>query len=149
MLSRIRPQVIHRGPLRLRNPHAISASRLPLVCSLTTTPQTLRPFLYRTRLVAKYSAYLVASTAFGLAVLTGGVFIHDAFTYTDKHVDRVPVSPLALHPQRGGPKNLPVVSAFLGDEEDKANSELAGKPRLVIVGGGWGVSISFFRRALT
>jgi len=81
---------------------------------------------------------LVASTVVGLGIFVGGIFIHDVFTYTDKHVDRVPVSPLALHPNRGGPNNLPIVSAFLGDEEDEANNSLVGKPRLVIVGGGWG-----------
>ncbi|KAI8081474.1 pyridine nucleotide-disulfide oxidoreductase-domain-containing protein [Halteromyces radiatus] len=45
--------------------------------------------------------------------------------------DNVP--PLALHPDTGGKKNLPVVSHQLDDnplEEDK--------PRLVIVGSGWG-----------
>ena len=60
--------------------------------------------------------------------------------YSDLHVDRVPVSPLALHPKLGGPKNLPVASVALGDEESEENRKLASKPKLVIVGGGWGVS---------
>jgi hypothetical protein len=60
--------------------------------------------------------------------------------YSDLHVDRVPVSPLALHPKLGGPKNLPVASVALEDEESEENRKLAGKPKLVIVGGGWGVS---------
>jgi hypothetical protein len=55
-------------------------------------------------------------------------------------VDRVPVSPLALCPKLGGPKNLPVASVGLADEETEENRKLASKPRLVIVGGGWGVS---------
>ena len=63
------------------------------------------------------------------------------FTYTDKHVDRVPVNPLALNPQRGGPKNLPVARVLVDDEEDDEAKKLASKPRLVIVGAGWGVSI--------
>lgn len=67
------------------------------------------------------------------------IFIHDAFTYTDKHVERVPVSPLALHPERGGPKHLPVVNALLADEEDEEFRKLNDKPKLVVVGGGWGV----------
>jgi NADH dehydrogenase len=106
---------------------------------LATKSQPVRPVFYRTRLALRYTGYIVASSVVGLSVLTGAVFLHDAFTYTDKHVDRVPVSPLALHPQRGGPKNLPVVSAFLSDEEDPENASLAHKPRLVVVGGGWGV----------
>lgn len=73
-----------------------------------------------------------------MLAIGAGFFIHDAFTYTDRHVDRVPVSPLALHPERGGPKNLPVVKALLADEEDEEAKKLSEKPKLVIVGGGWG-----------
>ena len=51
------------------------------------------------------------------------------------------MNPLALHPERGGPKNLPVARASLSDEEDEENKKLSSKPRLVIVGGGWGVSV--------
>ena len=76
-----------------------------------------------------------------MLAIGAGVFIHDAFTYTDRHVDRVPVSPLALHPERGGPKNLPVVNVLLADEEDEEARKLMEKPKLVIVGGGWGVSV--------
>ena len=55
-------------------------------------------------------------------------------------MDRVPVSPLALHPKLGGPKNLPVASVTLEDEASEENRKLASKPKLIIVGGGWGVS---------
>lgn len=69
-----------------------------------------------------------------------GIFLHDAFTYSDKHVDRVPINPLALHPEKGGPKNLPVVKVLVDDEDDQEHMQMFDKPRLVIVGGGWGVS---------
>ncbi|EEB92071.1 hypothetical protein MPER_09473, partial [Moniliophthora perniciosa FA553] len=46
--------------------------------------------------------------------------------------------PLALHPERGGPKNLPIVRVQVDDQEDEETRKLAEKPRLVIVGGGWG-----------
>ena len=62
------------------------------------------------------------------------------FTLALQHIDGVPVEPLALHPQTGGPKNLPVVNAYLSDIEDEESVELKAKPHLVIVGGGWGVS---------
>jgi hypothetical protein len=107
-----------------------------------TVPLEPRPtshFLRRSLLVAKYTSYLVLSATAGVLALGAGIFIHDAFTYTDKHVNRVPVSPLALHPERGGPKNLPVVNALLTDEEDEEFRKLNEKPKLVIVGGGWGV----------
>lgn len=77
---------------------------------------------------------------FGVLAIGAGIFIHDAFTYSEKHLERVPVSPLALHPERGGPKNLPVARVQVDDEEDEENKMLAEKPKLVIVGGGWGVS---------
>lgn len=56
-----------------------------------------------------------------------------------QNVEGVPVAPLALKPERGGPKNLPILTAYLSDLEDEENSELSSKPHLVIVGGGWGV----------
>ena len=59
---------------------------------------------------------------------------------TLKHVEGVPVAPLALRPTTGGPKNLPIAKSYLSDIEDEENVELSKKPHLVIVGGGWGVS---------
>ena len=65
----------------------------------------------------------------------------DALTVRNlKHIDGVPVEPLALQPTTGGPKNLPIVKSYLSDIEDEENAELSHKPHLVIVGGGWGVS---------
>lgn len=80
----------------------------------------------------------------GVSILVTGILIHDAFTYNEKHIDRVPVSPLALHPERGGPKNLPVARVQVDDEEDEENKLLAEKPKLVILGGGWGVCLCAF-----
>lgn len=91
---------------------------------------------------ARYTGYFLLSSAFGVLAIGGGIFVHDAFTYSDKHLDRVPVSPLALHPERGGPKNLPLVRVQVDDEDDDENRKLTEKPRLVIVGGGWGVRLS-------
>ncbi|KAF9652862.1 nucleotide-binding domain-containing protein [Thelephora ganbajun] len=105
---------------------------------LASTTSSPRPFLYRTRLCLRWTGYAAASTVLGVTLITGAIFIHDAFTYTDAHVDKVPVSPLALQPETGGPKNLPVVGAFLSDIEDPENERISQKPRLVIVGGGWG-----------
>lgn len=104
----------------------------------STTPSR-RPFLHRTRQFLRWTGYAAASTVLGVTLITGAIFVHDAFTYTEAHVDKVPVSPLALSPETGGPKNLPVVSAFLSDIEDPENERINQKPRLVIVGGGWGV----------
>lgn len=79
-----------------------------------------------------------------MLAIGAGIFVHDAFTYTDKHIDRVPVNPLALNPEKGGPNNLPVVKVMVDDSDDEENKKLSEKPRLVIVGGGWGVSLTLF-----
>ena len=92
----------------------------------------------------KYTSIFCLSSVFGVLAIGAGIFIHDAFTYNDKHIDRVPVSPLALHPESGGPKNLPIARVYVGDEEDEESKKLAEKPRLVIVGGGWGVCFFLF-----
>lgn len=47
------------------------------------------------------------------------------------------MNPLSLAPERGGPKNLKKVEFLLSAEQDEENLSLKGKPRLVIVGGGW------------
>jgi hypothetical protein len=87
---------------------------------------------------------MFASATLGIGLIGAAVFVHDAFTYTDKHVHNVPVNPLALNPTTGGPKNLPVACSLVGDEEDDDAKALAKKPRLVIVGGGWGVCHSSY-----
>jgi hypothetical protein len=66
---------------------------------------------------AKFCGFLVGSMGLGLVTFLGVIFIHDAFTYTTRHIERVPVSPLALHPELGGPKNLPVARVLIDDEE--------------------------------
>ena len=134
--------------------------RETLARSYSTAPPSPPPgFLRRTRTVARYTFYLVGSTIVGCGLLTAGIFVHDAFTYQDRvsvfvhllpraytdslvacqHVKDVPVAPRALQPERGGPKNLPVLSTLLSDWEDEENRGLSEKPHLVIVGGGWGV----------
>jgi NADH dehydrogenase len=102
-------------------------------------PATRSSLLGRTFTVARYTGYFCLSSVFGVLAIGAGFFVHDAFTYNEKHVERVPVSPLALHPETGGPKNLPIVRVGVADEEDEEHKKLASKPRLVIVGGGWGV----------
>ncbi|WVR09457.1 hypothetical protein IAU60_006524 [Kwoniella sp. DSM 27419] len=81
---------------------------------------------------------LALSSVLGLGVLVGVILLHDAFTYSERHVDRVPCNPLSLKPRLGGEKNLPILEVNLDDEEDDEKKKMKNKPRLVIVGGGWG-----------
>jgi NADH dehydrogenase len=82
---------------------------------------------------------LSMSAVLGVGLVIGVILAHDAFTYSDKHVDRVPCNPLSLHPRRGGKKNLPIIEVNL-DAEEAEKKSMGDKPRLVIIGGGWGVS---------
>lgn len=100
------------------NPKFLSTTRplrrtvdpVPPLSPLRRTPSILRK-------LARYSAILVGSTALGISTVIGVIFVHDAFTYTEKHVDRVPVSPLALHPELGGPNKLPIARILVDDDE--------------------------------
>ena len=50
----------------------------------------------------------------------------------------IPVSDLALNPRRGGPKNLPIVEYMLDDDDQEDMHCQKHKPKLVILGTGWG-----------
>lgn len=147
------PRCIQRSHFALRrvdvhsysSPHGLRFLSAPP----TPTPSSSSKFSRYGRKAVKYTAFTCFSAVLGLSVVVGGVFIHDVFTYTDRHIDRVPVSPLALHPQRGGPKNLPVASVLVGDEDDDAVVSAKDKPRLVIVGGGWGVRFDFLHTTVS
>ena len=66
-------------------------------------------------------------------------FLYDASTYEgpDKMVD-IPVSEAALSPERGGPKNLPIARVLVDDEDCPEMEHQKDKPKLVILGTGWG-----------
>lgn len=102
-------------------------------------PSQSTSLLQKSKTAAKITGFLCLSSALGIVVVGTGILAHDAFTYNDRHVNRVPVNPLALHPDHGGPNNLPIARVLIDDEEDEEAQLLAAKPKLVIVGGGWGV----------
>ncbi|KAK5008821.1 hypothetical protein LTR28_003463 [Elasticomyces elasticus] len=81
--------------------------------------------------------------AFGFFVLISGglvliFFAYDASTYTDDPAFDIPVSEYALNPRRGGPKNLPIAEHFVDDDDSPEKKALKHKPKLVILGTGWG-----------
>jgi len=89
-------------------------------------------FIYRTAALFGGSVILL-----GTGVL--GFFLYDASTYKEHTTNAdIDVSRYALNPRRGGPKNLPIVEAFIDDNDTDARKEQREKPRLVILGGGWG-----------
>ncbi|KAH8895734.1 nucleotide-binding domain-containing protein [Thozetella sp. PMI_491] len=89
-------------------------------------------FAYRT------AAWLGGSIAFvGLGVVA--FFAYDASTYkTYAEQSDINVSQLALSPRRGGPKNLPILEVFIDDDDSEEKARQKDKPKLVILGGGWG-----------
>ncbi|KAF4615380.1 hypothetical protein D9613_002733 [Agrocybe pediades] len=124
---------------RRRQPFTFNSHSYPLR-PLTTSSgsSTSNSYLRRSKVVAKYTGLLCLSSVVGVLTLGAGILVHDAFTYNEKHVDRVPLNPLALNPERGGPKNLPIARVLVDDEEDEEAKKLSDKPKLVIIGGGWG-----------
>ena len=66
-------------------------------------------------------------------------FIYDASTYReDLSFSDIPVSEYALNPKRGGPKNLPIANVLVDDDDCAENTRLKDKPKLVVLGSGWG-----------
>nr|POE71946.1 external alternative nad(p)h-ubiquinone oxidoreductase b1, mitochondrial [Quercus suber] len=82
-------------------------------------------------------------TTLGIFVALGGslvlgFFIYDATTYSaEPDVADIPVSEYALNPRRGGPKNLPIAEFFVDDDDANMKGQ-KHKPKLVILGTGWG-----------
>lgn len=95
-------------------------------------------FLQRHSII-KWALITSGSIVFGLSATTAIILGYDAFTYRDAHIGNVPATPLALHPEPGGPKKLPVLSHFVEEnpDDEAAKSKSLQKEKLVIVGGGW------------
>ncbi|KAI0548326.1 pyridine nucleotide-disulfide oxidoreductase-domain-containing protein [Xylaria curta] len=87
-----------------------------------------------------YRSAAILGTGVGfVAVLFAAFFAYDSTTYKESVTfGDCHVSELALNPPRGGPKNLPIVEALLDDDESEEAQEKKQKPRLVILGSGWG-----------
>lgn len=123
--QRIRPTLLRR----------LQATR-PLTSDAAAPPLKKRGrfvrYLYKT---FAYFGIFVAGT--GIAIVA--FFIYDATTYEeDLTSGEIPVSELALNPRRGGPKNLPIVEHFIDDDECDESKRQKHKPKLVILGTGWG-----------
>lgn len=89
-------------------------------------------FLYR-------SAALLGGSLIILGVGVIGFFVYDATTYReDLSYSDISISELALSPRLGGPKNLPIAEVQIDDDDSEEMQKQKDKPKLVILGGGWG-----------
>lgn len=86
----------------------------------------------------KSVAYVGIFTTVSLGLVIA-FFIYDATTYReDLSAVDIPVSELALNPRRGGPKTLPIIEHFIDDDECEESRAQKHKPKLVVLGTGWG-----------
>lgn len=105
------------------------------VSSAVAPPKQRGPiFRVLYRVLAYTGGFIIASGCLVLAF-----FVYDATTYReDLTYADVPVSEKALKPRRGGPKNLPIAEALVDDDDCEEMSRQKHKPKLVILGSGWG-----------
>lgn len=96
----------------------------------------LRRYWYLRMIAITFGALGVISASCVCCLLA--LLAYDATTYSERHIESVPVQPLALNPLRGGPKNLKIANYLVGDRDDPHFDKLCDKPKLVIIGGGWG-----------
>jgi len=118
-----------------RRDQASSASR-SWVRKISTKPLPARGpvsrFLYRT---AAWTGIFVAISG----GLVAAFFAYDATTYSGSDENLTcNISEAALSPRRGGPKNLPIAEILVDDEESEEMESQTYKPKLVILGTGWG-----------
>ncbi|KAF2268826.1 hypothetical protein CC78DRAFT_488248 [Lojkania enalia] len=129
-----RPQLAASATLQTSR---LNKYRSPILRAVSTKPlpsptSRLLRFAYRT--LAALGFFGLMST--GLVV---AFFIYDATTYKENGMtEDIPVSELALNPRRGGPKNLPIVDYFIDDDDCPESKAIKHKPKLVILGTGWG-----------
>lgn len=147
--TRARPQGLATVPFRSRvgvrttlaptffNTHRVGGAQAQrsirfLSKPLPVTKSRLGNFAYRT------AAWFGGSVVFvGLAI--AAFFVYDATTYKESATGcEIEVSPVALNPRRGGPKNLPIAEVLIDDSDCEEMKRQKDKPKLVIIGGGWG-----------
>lgn len=101
-----------------------------------------KPLPQRKSWILNFGYRAAAWVGISITVVGGAIvafFIYDASTYReDSSSSAIDVARLALQPRRGGPKNLPIAEMFIDDEDCEERRKTKDKPKLVILGGGWG-----------
>lgn len=136
-----------------RNRNFLNIPKRPIISHNINGVQSLRfqsnfvkslkkTFLGRT---LYYSTVAIGVTTSVCATLLAGFFIYDATTYNNNDEPaEIDVSSLAVNPIVGGPKNLPILYSKLDENDSAEKQRNANKPKLVILGSGWG-SVSLLK----
>lgn len=104
-------------------------------------PKPINPAL---RAIYKTAAWIGIFTIVSGSIVLA-FFVFDASTYKEGPFNEdIHVSELALFPRKGGPKNLPIAEHLVDDDDSPDKKEQKHKPKLVILGTGWG-SISLLK----
>jgi len=118
--------------------HASSTKQIRFASASTITTTTVKPRSRTLRILYRTFTWLGIS----VSVTTIGIlafFIYDSTTYSNEpEVSDIPISSLALNPRRGGPKNLPIAEYLVDDDETVEQKSRKHKPKLVVLGTGWG-----------
>ncbi|KAH3671196.1 hypothetical protein WICMUC_004713 [Wickerhamomyces mucosus] len=129
---------------KMVNRSAFSSLSSPRLNSQVQFPKTIPPqksFLNDTT-VGKIFKFSIVSIGLGtstLGVLLIGFFIYDATTYEPEPLpESLIINELALNPAKGGPENLPILKHNLDDYDSEAKENLKYRPKLVVLGSGWG-----------
>ncbi|PPJ50317.1 hypothetical protein CBER1_06448 [Cercospora berteroae] len=138
-LSSRNAQPLPRAVRRALNHYATRHGQLRWA---STAEKAVPPVVKQRGRLARWTYKALASIGFFI-IMSGGCvaafFIYDATTYVGEGAPtELSVSELALNPRRGGPKNLPIAEYFVDDEENEKMKEQKHKPKLVILGTGWG-----------
>ena len=152
----IYPRCLHSASRRPAKASGLITRQLPR--SVTETPSFSHARLLSTKPLPSHRGpvvrFLYRSFAYtGLFIVTCGTlvvafFVYDASTYKEADpLGDCPVSEIALSPQRGGPKNLPIASVLLDDEASNAHEAQKDKPKVVILGTGWG-SVALLKKLI-
>lgn len=130
------PQPSLAQVLLRRQPLAAFSSRID------TRPLSGKPLPQRESWALNFAYRSMAWVGSGIVfvgLVFGAFFVYDASTYNEHAVAaECDVSQLALSPRRGGPKNLPIADVLIDDEDTEDHRKRKDKPKLVILGGGWG-----------
>ncbi|RPA82569.1 hypothetical protein BJ508DRAFT_414006 [Ascobolus immersus RN42] len=135
-----------RHPFFTSNPTTASRSQSPSLTSQVTKRVVSTEALFKSK-KPQYRLFRfvyrgLAFFGFSVLTITGATlafFIYDATTYKESaEFGDLSIPEVALSPVRGGPKNLPIAEILVDEEDSEATRKCADKPKLVVLGTGWG-----------